>query len=387
MDRTSKPASGRSALRACLALMALGLGIASLPAGADEVRPQARKNIDLAICLDVSNSMDGLIASAKSKLWDIVNELAKIKPMPNLRVALFSYGNDRYNPKIGWIKKDLDLTTDLDALYQKLFGLTTLGGTEYVTRVCRDAVEQLDWSKDKNALKIIFVCGNEPASQDPVVKLKEAADKAKAKGIVINPIFCGNPNHPDARDWKEFAALCGGRFASIDQDKNVVIATPMDKELAELSAKVASTYVCYGKMGQEKAANQLAQDRNSVTAGLGVAAERALSKANGIYRCEDWDLVDRVKSDPKFDIRKVPEKELPEALRKMTLDQRVAHVKKLTTERETLQKQILTLSNQRTVYINEELRRNPSAAAQAFNTAVRATLRDQAKGKGIVIPE
>ena len=372
---------------ACLAVVALGLGIATMPAGVDACGRLPKKNIDLAICLDVSNSMDGLIASAKAKLWDIVNELAKIKPMPNLRVALFSYGNDGYDPKVGWIRKDLDLTTDLDALYQKLFGLTTHGGTEYVTRVCRDAVEQLDWSKDKNALKIIFVCGNEPASQDPLVKLKEAADKARAKGIVINPIFCGNHNHPDARDWKEFAALCGGRFASIDQDKHVAIATPMDKELAELSAKVASTYVYYGKMGQEKARNQVAQDRNSVTAGLGVAAERALSKANGIYRCEDWCLVDRVKADPKFDIRKVPEKELPEALQKMTPDQRVAHVKKLTAEREALQKQILTLSNRRTAFINEELRRNPNAADQAFNTAVRGALRDQAKAKGIVIPE
>src|SRR5262249_4177322 len=173
----------------------------------------------IAICLDVSNSMDGLIASAKAKLWDIVNDLAKIKPAPNLRVALFSYGNDNYDPKVGWIRKDLDLTHDLDAINQKLFGLTTKGGTEYVTRVCRDAVEQLKWSEDKNALKIIFVCGNEPASQDPVVKLKETADKAIAKGIVINPIFCGNPGHPDARDWKEFAAQCGGRFASIDQDR------------------------------------------------------------------------------------------------------------------------------------------------------------------------
>lgn len=383
MNRTLK----QKGVFACLALAALGLGIAAMPSGADGCGPVPKKNIDLAICLDVSNSMDGLIASAKAKLWDIVNELAKIRPMPNLRVALFSYGNDGYDAKIGWIRKDLDLTTDLDALYQKLFALTTHGGTEYVTRVCRDAVEQLDWSKDKNALKVIFVCGNEPASQDPLVKLKEAADKAKGRGIVINPIYCGNPNDGDARDWKEFAALCGGRFASINQDKNVVIATPMDKELAELSAKVATTYACYGKWGQDKARNQKAQDRNSALAGLDVAAERAVSKGNGIYRCEDWDLVDRVKSDPKFDIRKVPAKELPEAMQKMTADQRVAHVKKLTTEREALQKQILTLSTRRTAYINEELRRNPDAASRAFNTAVRGALRDQAKAKGIVIPE
>jgi hypothetical protein len=386
----SIPAGGRSFLRAGGALLVLGLGIIGLPAGgADEAQPaQAKKNIDIAICLDVSNSMDGLIGSAKAKLWDIVNELARIKPTPNLRVALFSYGNDGYDPKAGWVKKDLDLTTDLDILNQKLFALSTRGGTEYVTRVCRDAVDQLDWSRDPNTLKVIFVCGNEPAGQDPVVKLAHAADKARKAGIVINPIFCGNPNHPDARDWKEFTALTGGRFASIDQDKGTVaIATPMDKKLAELSAKLATTYVCYGKKGGDKARNQLAQDQNAAVAGTGVAAERALSKANGIYRCEDWDLVDRLKSDPKFDIRKVPADELPEAMRKLTPDQRVAHVQKLTSERAALQKTILALSAQRTAFINEEMRRNPNAANRAFNTAIRATLREQAKSKGIPIPE
>src|SRR5438105_11458758 len=105
----------------CAGVALLGLS-AALPLAAAEPAPAA-KTIDIAICLDVSNSMDGLIASAKAKLWDIVNDLAKVKPTPNLRVALFSYGNDGYDGKIGWIRKDLDLTTDLDGLYQKLFAL------------------------------------------------------------------------------------------------------------------------------------------------------------------------------------------------------------------------------------------------------------------------
>src|SRR5439155_20861207 len=133
-----------------LALLAaaVALGMSASPArAADKTKKTA--DIDVVICLDVSNSMDGLIASAKNKLWDIVNELARAKPAPNLRVALYSYGNDGYDPKVGWVKKDLDLTTDLDGLYQKLFALKTHGGTEYVTRVCRDAVRDLNWSKDK----------------------------------------------------------------------------------------------------------------------------------------------------------------------------------------------------------------------------------------------
>src|SRR4051794_40097004 len=166
--------------RSVMALALLGVAVGAAVFAEDaKPAPAKEKTIDVVICLDVSNSMDGLIASAKSKLWDIVNDLARAKPTPNLRVGLYSYGNDGYDAKIGWVRKELDLTTDLDALYQKLTALTTNGGTEYVTRVCRDAMAQQPWSKDKDALKIIFVCGNEPASQDPLVKLKEAADLAK----------------------------------------------------------------------------------------------------------------------------------------------------------------------------------------------------------------
>ena len=77
------------------AFVALAAALIVKPAfAADTARP-----VDVVICLDVSNSMDGLIASAKIKLWDIVNDLAKVKPTPDLRVALYSYGNDGYDAR------------------------------------------------------------------------------------------------------------------------------------------------------------------------------------------------------------------------------------------------------------------------------------------------
>jgi hypothetical protein len=376
--------------KVCLAL-ALGVVLTAGVTARAKDEPQnapAAKSIDVVICLDVSNSMDGLIASAKTKLWDIVNELAKAKPTPNLRVGLYSYGNDRYDPKIGWIRKELDLSTDLDALYQKLTALTTLGGTEYVTRVCRDALVQQKWSEDKDALKIIFVCGNEPASQDPLVKLKEAADLAKEKGVIVNPIFCGNANEPDARDWKEYAQLCGGKFMNINQERGaVVIATPLDKELAELSAKLNTTYCAYGKLAEEKQANQAVQDKNAAAAAPGVAAARAASKAGGLYRNSDWDLVDRLKEDPKFDVKKVPVDELNAELKKMTPEEREKHVKELLVKRSDIQKQINELNTKRQAYITEQAKKNPSKTDKAFDDAVKGALREQAKGKGLDIPQ
>src|SRR5215831_10524910 len=105
---------------------------------ADAAKPAAPANaIDLVICLDISGSMDGLIDSAKLRLWDIVNELARMKPTPNLRVGLYTYGATRYDPKTGWVKKDVDLTEDLDDVYKALNTLKTGGGTEYVARVTK----------------------------------------------------------------------------------------------------------------------------------------------------------------------------------------------------------------------------------------------------------
>jgi hypothetical protein len=374
-------------------LFVLALATLAPPTSAqDDAKPGSpkAKDIDVVICLDVSGSMDGLIDSAKNKLWDIVNELAKIKPAPNLRVGLYSYGHNSYDAKIGWIRKDLDLTHDLDMLYQKLFALRTNGGTEYVTRVCRDAVRDLSWSKDHGALKVIFVCGNEPASQDPVVKLKEAADFAISRGVVINPIYCGNPDDGDARDWREFAALCGGRFASIDQNKSrVAIATPFDKPLAELGVKLNGTYVYYGKGGDEKAAGQKRVTQLSAAQGAPVAANRTTSQNSALYQGKNsaWDLVDKLKADPKLDITKLPDSELCEDLRKLKPAERVEYVKDMAAKREQLQKEISDLDAKRRAFIAEEMKRNPRPADRAFDAAINEALRTQAATKGIVIPK
>lgn len=360
--------------------------IATVPAIAKEVTPASRP-IDVVICLDTSNSMDGLIASAKIKLWDIVNDLAKAKPAPDLRVALYSYGNDSYNRTIGWVRKEIDLTSDLDEIYRKLNALTTNGGEEYVARVCRDALADQKWSSDPSALKIIFVCGNEPASQDPTVKLTAIGEMAKTKGIIVNPIFCGPASDKAANDWRELAQLAGGRFASIDQDRGAVaIATPVDKQLGELSAKLNGTYLFFGKVAQEKAANQVEQDANAIKLSASAAATRAVTKAGVLYRNAEWDLVDRLRDDPKFDITKVADADLPEEMRKMKPEERVAHIKKKADERNALQKQIGELSAQRDGFIREHHKRNPSEAEKAFDVAIRQMIRDQAAPKGLTIP-
>lgn len=384
MNPIARLLSAAAALVAGLIVTAAGAAQDPKPA-APAAQPNG-KNIDVVLCLDVSGSMQGLIEQAKNKLWDIVNELAKIKPSPNLRVGLYSYGHTTYDPNKGWVRKELDLSTELDQVYQKLFALTISGGDEYVARVSRDAVVEQKWCMDKDALRLIFVAGNEPASQDPLVTMKQAADIAKEKAIIINPIYCGGADDADGRSWRDLAALAGGRFANINQNQHVVVNTPQDKVLAELGVKLNETYVAYGAE-MSKAKDQKEVTANSAKQGAGVVASRVISQNQAIYNCAAWDLVDRCKQDPKFDITKLKEEELCDSLKKMTVAERVKYVKDMTAKREGIQKEITTLETKRNEYIRAEMKRNPNPADRAFDAAIRETLRVQAGAKGMQIPE
>jgi len=202
------------------------LGALLAPAGADETAKAQPRTIDLAICLDTSNSMDGLIDAARRKIWTIVNDLALAKPTPRLRVAVLAYGNDNYDKGAGWVKVQATFTEDLDHVSKTLFGLTTKGGTEYVGRVLQSALT-LPWQEDKSALKLIIVSGNESAAQDTAVDYRQMCRAAIARGIMINPIYCTRPENV-ADTWKEIARLSDGHYAAIDQNRTVDLASPFD---------------------------------------------------------------------------------------------------------------------------------------------------------------
>jgi hypothetical protein len=378
--------------------VALAVGVA-LPLRADEpkpadVKPAEGKPIDLVICLDISGSMDGLIASAKIQLWNVVNELARIKPTPNLRVGLYTYGATRYDPKTGWVHKDVDLTEDLDDVYKALNALRTGGGEEYVARVTKTAMDEQKWSADKDALKIIFVCGNEPVDQDKQVHLDDVAAQAKKAGIVINTIYCKWGHDQEIAGWEAFSKSCGGRHVSIDQnraERQVVMKTEFDGQIIKLGEELNKTYVAYGKDGKEKAENQAAQDKNAGAAKGGkgaapaAAIERSVTKAGALYRNGTWDLVDKMK-EKDFDITKIKDEDLCDEMKKMKPEERLEYLKKKAEERAELQKKIADLSVQRQKQIDEEIAKRPKAEGEkALDEAFKGVIREQAKAKGFEI--
>ena len=346
--------------------------------------PIEKRDVDIAICLDTSGSMSGLIESAKQKLWAIVNELATAKPQPNLRVALYHYGNSGLNREMGWVQQLCPLTGDLDEVYAQLFKLKTNGGTEYVARVSRAALIDLDWSKQKNALKMIVVAGNEKATQDTEYTIADIGKQAASSGVIINTIYCGSEAAGRNTGWADVARFADGQYAAIDQNSGTVaIATPYDKKLAELSTKLNTTYVGYGRTGAVKAANQTKQDHNAATVAPEVSAQRAMAKSSSVYRSASWDVVDAVK-DKKIDLANADDvAKLPQPMQEMKPAERVAHVEELAQRRADIQKEIQALGRQREAHVKKEMEAQGLDESQSFDAKLRSAVREQGTKKGM----
>ncbi len=351
------------------------------------VPPAQQRDVDIAICLDTSGSMDGLIESAKQKLWAIVNELAQANPKPNLRVALYHYGNDGLNEETGWVKQLCPLTDDLDQIYEELFKLRTNGGTEFVARVVRAATNNLNWSKQPGALKMIVVAGNEPATQDKKYELHDICKASINDGIIINTIFCGNVDQGRRTGWSDAAAWAEGQYSAIDQDRGtVIITTPYDKRIIELNIQLNATYVGYGQLGRQYKARQVAQDTNAASMNEATYASRTAGKASGLYKNYSWDLVDAVK-EKKMDLEAAPAEILPQEMQKMSAEERTQYVAGLADKRAKLQKEINDLNKKRLAYQQAEMKKQGKDENNSFDAQLRRAIQTQGQKKGLTFSE
>ena len=350
------------------------------------VRPAA----DMAILLDTSNSMDGLINQAKTQLWTIVQQFAKAKKAgktPVLRVAVFEYGNTGLPASEGYIRQVVGLTDDLDQVSAALFGLTTNGGDEYCGMVIDEALKRLDWNNEPNAFKAIFIAGNEPFTQG-TVGYQQSCKKAIEAGVLVNTIHCGDYQAGVSGMWKHGAELAEGEFLNINQDAAVVtIQTPHDKILIELNEKLNRTYLWFGKkeIRMQLGANQKLQDENAYNlAGSGGLGGRASIKAGPLYSNQGRDLVDTF-ADDKDGLTQLDAAQLPEELQKLDGSDRADYVLEKAAERKAIQREIADVNAKRLLFIENEQKKMATTATRSESTlgdAIQSAISKQMKKSG-----
>ncbi|MEL0455690.1 VWA domain-containing protein [Flavobacteriaceae bacterium SZ-1-7] len=339
----------------------------------------SKQYIKVALLLDTSNSMDGLIDQAKAQLWDIVNELSYAKcgnQKPNLQIALYEYGNDNLSSREGYIRQVLAFSDDLDDISKELFSLTTNGGEEYCGQVIQTSLNQLDWGKNPDDLKLIFIAGNEPFTQGKT-NYKDASANANEKDVTINTIFCGDYNQGVSTYWKDGARLTNGNYMAINQNRATVhIASPYDDEILILNKKLNKTYVAYGQKGKEKMEMQAEQDMNAGTYSKANAVKRTVSKSSHLYKNKTWDLVDAVE-EKEVIIEDIDEEALPSELKGKTKEEIKSYVGEKSKEREAIQKQINELNAKRKEYVLKQQKENTNGLENAMIKAIK----EQAKNK------
>lgn len=338
--------------------------------------------IQVALLLDTSNSMDGLIEQAKSRLWNIVNTLTTLKykgKTPSIEISLYEYGNDGLSSEKNYIRQVTPLTTDLDLISEKLFSLRTNGGAEYCGAVIQDATINLKWATSNSTMKLVYIAGNEAFNQGSI-HYKEAISEALKNDIFINTIYCGDQNEGIKLLWKDAADVAKGKYFNIDSNQVVeYIATPYDDSIIKRNEKINTTYIGYGIQGYEKKKNQQVQDSNAVGISVSNLSERAVSKASAVYTNAEWDLIDKYKDD-KTVLAKIKKEDLPKELANKNTKEIEEFVNEKAKEREKLQKEIAELAKKRQDFITKE--RDKNEVKDDLGNAISNSIIELGKMKG-----
>lgn len=339
-------------------------------------------SIQVALLLDTSSSMDGLIEQAKSQLWKILNELNRMRKngeMPALEVALYEYGNtERRSSNVFEIHQLSGFTTDMDLISEKLFSLSTQGGDEYCGATIKASLDELTWKKGEG-LRIIYIAGNESFTQGHV-DFRSACANAVERGIIVNTIHCGSCEEGVQGQWQAGARAGKGEYLCINQDQRTVyIQTPYDDQINALNAQLNETYIPIGRRGEEKKLNQVRQDANANSYAYANGAERAAFKSSMNYKADDWDLVDAYKKDKKIAENRT---DLPVEMRALSIEEMERQIEAIGTRREAIQQQMQQLDAQRRQYIEQQ---NAERAGGDLENSILQSLRAQASQKGFEI--
>ena len=348
--------------------------------------PHPRK-VQVSVLFDTSGSMDGLIDQAKARIWNIVNEISTLHyegRSPVLEFALYRYGNDGLSATSSYIEQLLDLTSDMDVISQKLFALTTNGGSEYCGAVIGKSLSDLNWSINPTDLKMIYIAGNERFDQGPV-DFKVECKKAKNRGIFINTIHCGTYEKGVIDLWREGAECSGGDYFNINSDEQVVhISTPYDDKIKTYNDSLNSTYYGYGSLGRAGKFSQSNEDENASMSAPEVATERAIVKSKRhVYDNSTWDILDAEKSGT-INIEELKEDQLPDEFKGKTDTEKKALVAQKQKERESFQAKIGKLALKRETFIAAERKKRAEAGEELddFGSSVNKSIMVKAMNIG-----
>ncbi|WP_438962044.1 vWA domain-containing protein [Nonlabens sp.] len=342
------------------------------------VAPVKPATIQIALLLDTSGSMQGLIDQTKTQLWNLVNKMTYAhcnEVQAHIEIALYEYGNSALPEQEDYLRQIVPFSTDLDQISKELFALDINGGDEYCGAVISHATESLEWRNGKHDLKMIFIAGNESFLQGHT-SIDAVMGAAAQKDITVNTIFCGDAQTGISLKWKNGATLGKGEYTVINHNQQThYVSTPYDDQILQLNTRLNDTYVAYGAQGASKSVQQVANDAELESVSVTANVTRSVVKSKSVYKNAEWDLIDAADDVEMLeDLIIANKKTLAPELK----DKSVAEIKEITlakkSERAQIQKRILKLNEQREAYMKTQ----NTGANELENAMVNAVKRKAA---------
>lgn len=344
--------------------------------------------IQIALLLDTSGSMKGLVDQARSQLWNVVSDLsqARLNGDPiRLEIAVYQFGTEEVSKSRGCLRRVVSFTENLDEVSEGLFSLRVGGGDEFCGQVIGAAVEDLDWSEDSGVYKTIFVAGNEYFDQGNVT-FGEILPEIQQKSILVNAIYCGT-KYQGQEQWDSAAQIAGGVSALIDHNHHLPkMPTPYDTEMRELNELMNETFVWFGKGAERAARKQREQDKNAAEMSDHAFASRMSTKAGHLYHHVDHDLVDALRHG-KADLETMPESLMPSVLRDKSPSDRQGFMEEMIAQRKTVRRRMAEVLSLRQIFLENELRKQGGNAKTVLGDALSTAIKLQAKMAGYKFAE
>ena len=329
---------------------------------------------------------EGLIQTAKEKIWSIATTMASAQQTPDIRIGLVAY-RDRGD---AYVTKVVDLSSDLDSVYATLMDFEANGGgdgPESVNQALYDAVHNISWSQGEQAYQAIFLVGDAPPHMDyNEVQYPEIVASALEKGIVVNTIQCGEVPMT-VEPWTQIASLGNGEFFQVEQAGGAVaFTTPFDEDIAELSAELDGTRLYYGTEEEKERMRSKVAATDKLTAASSSAAlarrgEFNASEGGRSNFLGDNELVAAV-AGAVVKLDELEDDALPEPMQEMAPEEREAYVEGFAQRRADLQREIRSLSEQRAQYLEKKVE-EAGGLASSLDQKLYDAVKEQAGEAGL----
>lgn len=315
--------------------------------------------LDIVFIVDVSSSTTGLLSSVRNNFWEINNDISRLKPEPDYRIGLMLLGRPSFKEENAYIKIASDLTTDIDYVANEMFIIkdNATKGKVYFGNALKDAVNEFSWSKDENAIKLIFLVGNGPLSNG--YDYRKAAESAVKKGIKIFSLYFPNiTSGRDEAEWRDLAEVGNGTFANIllNAGNNIVFEKSYHNDLlVEANSAINNTYIYYGENGKDRFDTQERLDVLTNSVSDWETEARSFLKGTKLYQGKNysWDLVD-LANKQAVNYGKIDRKFLPPKLEQISDEDLKTLVEDKISERQEYISIIKMLSQKREEFLKRK---------------------------------